>query len=135
MTATPWLPEYSVGHPVLDSQHRKLLGLCDRVAILVDDDSRESISQIHDVLNDLAVYAATHFRTEELLLVQCAYPHLHSQIAEHEDYQTHLAELLFEATQGTVLKVELHKFLAAWWIHHILESDRRYIGFLPASPA
>ena len=90
------------------------------------DDSPEGIEEFHIVLNDLAAYAASHFRTEEALLKKCGYPRLEEQIAEHQEYETRLTEFLYSATCGFYNIAGLHQFLSAWWIHHILDSDMAY---------
>lgn len=123
MESFEWEPRYSVGHPVLDSQHRKLLGMCKAASLCLDDDSPEGTSRIHLLLNDLAVYAQTHFRTEEQILRQIDYALFEEHRAEHEDYFVSLTEILSAAAFGEIDKAGLHRYLLGWWLDHILVSD------------
>ena len=133
LTPAFWSPEYSVGHPVLDEQHRKLLAICSALAALVDDDSPEGDRQFRVMLHELATYADTHFRTEETLLRKCHYPHLLDQIGEHDEYRKRLTEISVSATHGVLEKAKLHEFLAGWWVGHILETDMAYKAYLQES--
>jgi hemerythrin len=133
MTAPTWNQSYSVGHALLDAQHKDLLALCKQAGDCLDDESLESAEHFHVLLNDLAVYARKHFRAEEKILAQLGYPQLDEQKEEHEEYEIWLAETLLSATIGSADKVAVHLFLSAWWLRHILESDMRYSEFLKAS--
>jgi hemerythrin len=130
LTPAFWSPDYSVGHPVLDEQHRKLLAICSALAALIGDDSTEGDRQFHAVLHELATYADTHFRTEETLLRKYHYPHLIDQIGEHDDYRNRLTEIFVAATHGVLEKARLHAFLAGWWVGHILDTDMAYKSYL-----
>lgn len=133
MTIPAWDPGYSVGHPVLDSQHETLLKMCRQAAECVNDTSLEGAEHFHVLLNDLAVYAKKHFRTEEQVLARYSYPLLDEQKAEHEEYEIWLSEALLDAMDGKSDKVAVYQFLSAWWVNHILESDMRYREFLGAA--
>jgi hemerythrin len=130
MITPAWDPSFSVGHPVLDSQHKELLLLCKRAAECMEDTSLEGTEHFHVLLNDLAVYAKKHFRTEEKILGQINCPLLDEQKAEHEEYEIWLSETLLSAMDGSSDKAAVHQFLTAWWMRHILESDMRYSEFL-----
>jgi hemerythrin len=130
MSAPVWDPSFSVGHPVLDSQHKELLLLCKHAAECMEDTTLEGVEHFHALLNDLAVYAKKHFRTEEKILSQINCPLLDEQKAEHEEYEIWLSETLLSAMDGSADKAAVHQFLSTWWMRHILESDMRYSEFL-----
>jgi hemerythrin len=130
MNSPIWNESFSVGHPVLDGQHKELLALCQQAADCVEDVSLEGAEHFHMLLNDLAVYAKKHFRTEEKILSQHSYPLLNEQKTEHEEYEVWLSETLLAAMDGNSDKADVHQFLSAWWVRHILESDMRYREFL-----
>lgn len=125
-----WDPKYSVGHPVLDEQHREFLVLCQKASAAADFDSRSGRLAFHSLLNDLAVYAETHFRTEEKILAAQGYPGLDVQIEQHSEYLERLTELLIAATDGTLDIAGMQRFLASWWKGHILNSDTQFALFL-----
>jgi hemerythrin len=139
-----WQPGFSVGNAILDRQHKKLLELCGRACDCLEDNSRQSVEQVHHILHDLCTYTDQHFRTEEAILEQRNCPQLAEQKEEHIAYSERLADLLFEAGNGVVDKVSLYLFLSGWWQHHILVSDMKFKAFLqdasihhmdPRSPA
>lgn len=129
-SAITWLPAYSVGNPVLDKQHQRLLSLCNEALVCISSNSLESRAIFHNILNDLVNYTELHFRTEEHLLAQCNYPLLETHKAEHVAYQVRLTDFLLEATLGTLDKTGLHHYLSTWWYDHILGTDKRYADTL-----
>jgi hemerythrin len=122
----PWQPNYSVGHPTLDEQHKKLLNLCAQALSCMSDESREGVAEFHDILNTLVSYIEVHFKTEEALLTACDYRLLDQHKEEHLAYQIKLMEFLFSATLGEINRTALYHYLSQWWSEHILGSDREY---------
>ena len=121
-----WTPEYSVGHPLLDAQHQKLLQLCNLAAESIDDRSPEGIEAFHCILNDLTAYVREHFQTEERILEQRAYPALDAHRAMHMAYEEKLGSFLINATEGKIEKAALERYLSDWWREHILGADLAY---------
>lgn len=121
-----WQPNYSVGNPVLDEQHKQLLRICNQAIECMDSDTPESRAAFHLILNDLFNYTENHFRTEEGLLEKFNYPLLDEHKAEHLAYQEKLTDFLLEATQGKINQAALLNYLSAWWREHILCSDKQY---------
>ena len=122
-----WQPNYSVGHPILDEQHKKLLRLCNQAIDCMNSETPEAIAMFHLILNDLANYTETHFKTEEEILARCNYPLIENHKSEHLAYQVRLTDFLLEATLGKIDKAALTHYLAEWWRDHILCSDKQYV--------
>lgn len=120
-----WSEEYSVGVEVLDRQHRHLLSLCQKAAAIsaTGEDYRKELMPI---LTEMNHYAQEHFRTEEALLAEQGCPALESQKLEHQAYMDTLSEFMFSAAIQILDHAVVEKFLADWWIHHILDSDMAY---------
>ncbi len=127
MDLSDWKPEYSVGNAILDSQHKKLLALCKRVG---NYDAEIDAANFHLILNELAEYADTHFKTEEYILGAVGYSELNEQKDEHEAYIERLTDFLYRATMGRLYRHALSEYLECWWIDHILQSDMKYKTFL-----
>lgn len=121
-----WTSVYSVGHPLLDSQHQRLLSLCQLAVNCMENGAADSMGESHILLNELVEYAHCHFKTEEQLLADSAYPFLDQHKKEHEAFRTNLAEHLYLATVGKLDKEHLYYFLSDWWQEHILSSDMQY---------
>lgn len=125
-----WEPRFSVGHPLMDEQHRQLLALFQQATECMSDTTPEGITQFHIILNDLATYVRTHFQNEEDLLLRCGYPQLAAQQAEHLAYESRLTDLLYFAATGHIDKAALCQHLSDWWTQHILHSDMQYRNYV-----
>ena len=124
-----WSPEFSVGNQMLDAQHKKILTLCADIEKISRSKSGYA-EQLHGLLNEMAVYARTHFKTEEALLEMYHYPDLELQREEHLQYLEDLGEILNESLEGSPEPTRLLFFLQNWWIDHILYSDMQYKAFI-----
>ena len=127
---TDWKQDYSVGHTMLDEQHKGFFVLCRQAEECRQDRSAEGRERFHALLNELVVYAKRHFATEESLLALYGYPRLGDQKAEHEVFNEKLTQFIFEATFGELDRDGLFSYLTAWWTEHILLSDMKYRDFL-----
>ena len=121
-----WSDAYSVGHPEMDEQHRRLLALCEKAEGCSRFDDARGFETFHLVLNELFLYADSHFAAEEKLLETHGYAGLEAHQDEHEMWLERLADLLVESLDRSPDVARLQRFLRSWWVHHILESDMRY---------
>lgn len=115
--------KFTIGNPILDAQHQKLLALCQQASKLLQDDSPANTESFHILLNDLAIYAREHFAAEEEQLRQTNPALLDSHLTEHIAYESQLTDLLISASLGILDKSKLHHFLTEWWSSHVLQSD------------
>lgn len=98
-----WRPEYSVGHPLLDSQHRHLLELCDELeAQLTASASAATDDAFHELLDCITCATEEHFRTEEALLSDIGIPSREEHLSLHSNLQEELAALIFQAVEGVL---------------------------------
>lgn len=121
-----WEDRYSVGDPEMDRQHSHLLALCNNLADCAASTDLDSDTAFHDILNELAVYARTHFASEEKLLADTGYPDLTSHCDDHGSYESDLANFLFTACVSQPDKSAVHRFVLGWWLKHILQNDMAY---------
>jgi hemerythrin-like metal-binding protein len=118
----------SVGHAMVDHDHRILLALVNQVA---SPGTREDPIAIEFVLDELLGYTASHFSREEALMAQIGYPELGEHHAIHETMleevrQLHRRLLSFTPNLGD----DLTRFLGQWLTRHIQIEDQRYRPFL-----
>lgn len=125
-----WQQHYSVGHVLLDEQHKMFFVLCRKAAEVRTDLTPEGRERFHDLLNELVNYARRHFALEEQLLQQCAFPHFELHRAQHEAYFEKLTDFVLQATFGDLDRDGVFNYLTSWWSDHILNSDMKYRGFL-----
>lgn len=121
-----WQDAYSVGNEALDSQHKVLLIMCQRVSECLRDETIAGDAEYHELLNDLTEYARKHFKVKENLLRECNYSDLAAHIAEHNAYFDWLTALNIDACNGSFDKEALSRHVSEWWIRHICISDMAY---------
>lgn len=118
-----WTPNMSVGSPIVDSDHRVLVGLIDRVRTAAD-----APDAIGDVLDGLIAYVEFHFAREEKMMVAAGFPELAAHGAEHAGFTDHVYRLrrAFEIDATAIDAAELFDYLKSWLNHHILIQDMAY---------
>ena len=118
-----WNPGFAAGNETLDRQHRNILAQCLAMADHVVDTSPESDLKFQELFTGLTALAREHFASEADLLARCACPTLDEHRNEIEEFEYLAADV---ATTENFDKLELQRFLALWWVGHILDSGKRY---------
>jgi len=134
MSMFQWKQEYSVGHPQIDEQHKRLFELADELhAAMLAGKGKESLGKI---LGSLVAYTKAHFATEERLMQAHRYPGYAVHKAAHDTLTSRVIKFQkeFEAGHATIT-VDLLQFLKDWLTHHIGETDRKIASFLKARAA
>lgn len=118
-----WNPGYSVDNEILDGQHRNILAQCNILADCLTDADQDCDQKFHNVFNELMSQARAHFSTEEALLTEWGYPLLEEHQNEHDEFEYLAADIM---TTENFEKIELQRFLALWWVGHIVGSGKKY---------
>lgn len=125
----PWNPMLETGIGIVDTQHRRLVELLNRLARMYVGEAEPAA--VDAVLDGLTAYAQEHFSTEEGIwaaALPADSPLLHSHEAEHAGFCTRVVAARAElksAAADLCLTRELLLFLSGWLAEHILQSDRR----------
>jgi hemerythrin-like metal-binding protein len=120
-----------MGHETLDRQHQGILAQCNNLADCLSDASQEGEQKFKTVFDALMTQAGEHFATEETLLTLCGYPMLEEHQNEHDEFDYLANEII---TTENFENIELQRFLALWWIGHIVGSGKKYRPFLEKLP-
>lgn len=122
-----WTPSFSVGNPVLDADHRKLIDILNQIYDAWQTHS--SSLELGRLFDELMDYTDHHFSREESKLAGRDYPELARHHAAHE----RLRELVhafrsrhLAGHKADALTEEMAKFLKSWLLDHILEEDMKY---------
>lgn len=119
-----WLPAMSVGNPVLDRDHKMLVGLVNHLAL---DSNRDDRTVLELVLDELVGYAVAHFTREEGYLEDIGYPGLAGHREHHRRLTKELKVIRSRFLAGThAIGDEIREFLAVWLTRHIMNEDMRY---------
>ncbi|OJX81121.1 MAG: hemerythrin [Magnetospirillum sp. 64-120] len=116
----------SVGVPVLDADHRTLVGLINDLHRSVGDD--EEYATLGSVLKALEEYADHHFAREERVMEICRYPSTSAHRAMHQRLFSQVRALkdAYDRDRTAVRAKDCLDFLHKWLIEHICSSDMDY---------
>jgi hemerythrin len=129
MAFLSWRKDYLVGVPQIDTEHQYLFRL-------INDfhDECSSGDGAHSavfVLNRLVAYAETHFRHEEELMRETAYPGLEQQRAMHEALYSSIFAVKEKVTADpSSIDSATLRFLKTWIVGHIVKEDMNIGDFL-----
>lgn len=120
-----WKDQYSVGHAVIDTQHKELFALVNEVAERLKDGGKDF--EIKTVIDRLATYTVEHFREEERLMQMGNYPRLEEHKRVHADLIEKVQGIQLRLMMGTyVPNIEVVRFLSDWLLNHIMKEDMDY---------
>jgi hemerythrin-like metal-binding protein len=121
----PWRAEYSVGIPLIDTQHRGLIKLInDLHASMLAGKGSQAMAGI---LDDLIRYTESHFSYEQAMLRQSGYSGLAAHIEEHQRLTKQVTDLRQDfATSKVCMTLGVMRFLKDWLANHILDRDMDY---------
>lgn len=126
--AIHWKPEFSVGIPHIDDEHKELIGLIQALETLSAAADHETLERI---LATLSEYTKRHFLSEENMMKSIGYPKLEEHRLLHRAFIHKVSD--FEIRYSTDKKVELGedilKYLRTWLTTHILVHDKAYEAF------
>ena len=124
-----WSDAYSVGHPAIDNQHKRLFQLA---AQLHDAMAAGKGQQyLSTTLNNLIAYTKRHFSDEEIVMQNCRYPQLPQHKAERQALTIKVEQFQKSFEAGTaVVTIDLLQFLSNWLTHHIGNVDKKVGDFI-----
>ena len=120
-----WTSDMSVGHPELDRDHRRLIGILNSLGVNMELGNRNIVEFI---LDDLTHYVRVHFQREERHMESIGFPDLVRHREIHERISGRIEDAKWKYFQGfsATLQTELLAFLTTWLNNHILVEDMRY---------
>ena len=129
MALMEWSDKYSVGINSIDTQHKQLIALINKLFEALSTGKGDQA--LAPILNELIVYTKTHFAYEERLFTQYAYPESPQHKADHDKLAAQVLGIQKQMQEGKVgLSVATMTFLKDWLSNHIVGSDKKYGPFL-----
>jgi hemerythrin len=131
MPLMTWTKEMSVGVKVLDDDHKKLVGMLNRLNEgMLANKGRATLGEIFDELID---YTKTHFTREEGFLLESGYAEVDTHKKQHADLVMRVTDLQRRYNKGELtLTREVLNFLKDWLTYHIKGHDQQYGSHLNA---
>ena len=122
-----WKPEYNLGIPIIDEQHRGIVTIINSLYFGMQHDCIKKI--FRPIIAMMENYTNIHFQTEETFLEKVNFP----TAAEHHKLHRELSSKLTSIGVTSIMKndpYEFMEFLKKWWIHHICNEDLIYRNYL-----
>jgi len=124
-----WKPEFAVGMPHIDAQHRELFRLAE--ALYVAMSAGQGKAALEGTLDRLVKYTEEHFAAEERLMRLNDYTFQAAHKAEHRALTRKVVDFQTEFNHGrATLAVPVLQFLRSWLEGHIKQSDMKLAGFI-----
>lgn len=129
MELFPWSEKYSVNIAEIDKQHKKLVGMLNKLHnAICDGKGKEALGPI---LSELIQYTRTHFIAEERIMSTNGYPDYEAHKEKHRRMSDKVALLYRDYQEGKAsLNFEVMDFLEKWIEKHIMGTDKKYAPFL-----
>jgi hemerythrin len=128
METINWRNEFSVGVAEMDEQHKKLLGMINR--LIEEQHSLTDPKTIAELLTAMTDYAQIHFRAEEYLMAEYGYDQKANQEKMHQAFIDKTISFYSATDIGpNILSTALLDYLGSWLVSHILREDMKYKEF------
>lgn len=124
MAYMQWTQDLESGIPVIDEQHKRIVGF---INALDHASKTGSTEEVNEVLEGLLDYTITHFEFEEELQEKAGYPFLKAHRRVHEIFMRKIAGIRERANKGEIVLPELLSMLKVWLSSHIKGDDRDYV--------
>jgi len=121
-----WKPEYDLGIPIIDEQHRGIVTIINSLYYGTQNSYIKNI--LSPTIGMLRSYADIHFQTEEHFLETIDYPGAAEHRLLHREYTSRLAGIERESSVDKDPR-RLMSFLKKWWLGHICEEDTLFKDF------
>ncbi|MFA7432733.1 MAG: hemerythrin family protein [Gemmobacter sp.] len=124
MAPIAWKPEYSVGDPAVDHEHRELIDLVNTAAGAILDGKPEA--EVERALGDLFQAISSHFAHEEHQMQRADYDQFAPHKADHERLLDDLRDIMDDRSDRTPETAErVTRVLEDWFTGHSRTHDSR----------
>ncbi|WP_347309656.1 bacteriohemerythrin [Defluviimonas sp. SAOS-178_SWC] len=124
MAPIAWKPQYSVGDPAVDHEHRELVDLVNTAAAAILDGRPDA--DIERCLGDLMRAITAHFAHEETQMKRAGYAQYQPHKDDHERLLDSLRDIMdSDPADRNVTAERLTEVLEAWFIDHFRTHDAR----------
>ena len=129
-TYISWDPKFELGIPVIDSQHKKLVDLCNRLYedLMKNKDKDGWQASLSGTLKECVEYVRTHFHDEEVIMRAAEYENFAAHKRAHEYFIHKILNTTHEFDKATFsTALQFVRFLYDWILGHIAHEDKLYV--------
>jgi hemerythrin len=125
-----WTQKYSIGIPVFDDEHKKLIAIINDLHDGIAAGSEKEA--MRRAISGLIEYTVLHFQHEEMYFEDWVYPEAGQHAAEHAELKRKVLAYRdrIDREESSELAVEMLRFLSGWLEQHILVEDKKFGAFL-----
>jgi len=119
-----WKDSFKIGFEQVDSQHRQLFELLNKLVLFCEKGS--DIKNLQKTMDFLVNYAFQHFHDEESVQIQYNYPEYREHKLMHDNFKTTIEELISrfkENGSSEELSKDVNRIVVRWVINHIQNED------------
>ena len=119
-----WHTKYETGNEQVDNEHKEIFKLAQKVIDAAFENKEE---EIETTVNFLANYTVSHFKHEEQLMKESAYPEKDIHKKQHSDFVqdvTALIERVVNEPDSKKNSVDINNVIVNWLTEHVLGSDK-----------
>ena len=121
-----WDDKYKVGHNLIDSQHKQLFDIADKLYEVAYKKEPYRDIDISLILQDLARYVNYHFSCEGELMRDNDYAGMENHCNIHSTFKTYVTTLVSDFSRGQAVDMKkLYDFVCTWLIEHIGSEDKK----------
>ncbi|MDR2313394.1 MAG: bacteriohemerythrin [Spirochaetaceae bacterium] len=126
-----WDNRYSVGIPLIDEQHKKLIEMTNTLYEACLGGTETATAHFREVVRGTVDYVKYHFTAEEKLLENAKYPDLACHKKEHESFILKIFEEVKKFEEGKKFVPNVFvRYLKDWILAHIAVEDKKYAGHI-----
>lgn len=124
MAFLDWNESLSVGFRLMDSDHKRLIDLVNKIHEAATHSAPQS--SILTALDELIGFTKTHFLHEETLMRKTAYPQFIPHKIDHDRLLGQIDDLRKRYEAGQIgLSQDTFVYIRTWLCDHIMKIDRR----------
>lgn len=129
VAAVEWDPKWNTGVHLVDTQHRELVELLNRLMSMID--SKVADVEAKRALTMLADYVEFHFDAEEVLMEKTGYPDLPNHRQLHLEMRARVRSYLRHYwTQPQSIPEDVKHFLVSWLSEHLSVVDQEMAAYV-----
>jgi len=121
-----WNDSYLLNITQIDKQHKIFFKLFDELLVLNNQIDKDD--EIKDFIVELQKYSINHFRTEEALMRNAAFPGMELHIIQHDLFIRKIDEFMIAYNyKNPILLGQMITFMRKWLLMHISDEDSKYV--------
>jgi hemerythrin len=120
-----WHEDLQIGVPRLDTQHRELIDLLNRLRTAVQ--AKQPLAELQALATELTLHVRLHFSDEEMIMEGAQYPELPQHRACHGEFTEGILELQKHLVfHHASYFLQIMNFELEWIAKHLEEEDGKF---------